>query len=107
MSVGAKRVNLKAIKSLFERCWTAVSKLESQVTRTPTLPQVYKQHVADAFESLNALNDAVRDMKGPWRVSGETEDGRMITVSNSEGFVVAHVHDFETAKTLVAMSQLG
>lgn len=102
-----KRVNLKAIKLLVERCWTATSKLESQVVRTPNLPVIYKQHVTESFESLNALNDAVRDMKGPWRVSGETEDGRMITVRNSEGHVVAHVHTFETAKLLVALSQLG
>lgn len=42
-------------EELCDRCWSAVSKLESQAVRTH-LPPVYRQIVLEAFEALRALS---------------------------------------------------
>lgn len=48
------------LNQLAERCWTAASKLESQVARNPDLPAGYRQHVSEAFESLRWLYDEMK-----------------------------------------------
>jgi hypothetical protein len=40
---------------LLESCWTAVSKLESQVARNKDLPSVYAQIVPEAFDALRQI----------------------------------------------------
>lgn len=47
------------LERLLERCWTATSKLESQVVRNPGLPEAYKQFVSESFESLRWLSAAL------------------------------------------------
>jgi hypothetical protein len=98
---------MSSLEKLSERCWSATSKLESQVVRNPDLPQVYRQIVSESFESLRALSDVTDEHKdGPWRISGTTDDGRMLKLSNRHGAVVAHVHSDETAHLLMAISEL-
>lgn len=48
------------LNQLAERCWTAASKLESQVVRNHDLPPIYRQHVSEAFESLRWLYDEMK-----------------------------------------------
>lgn len=48
------------LERLSERCWTATSKLESQVVRNPDLPAGYRGFVSESFESLRWLGDQMR-----------------------------------------------
>lgn len=98
---------MTSLAKLFERCWSATSKLESQVLDNPDLPKAYSQVASESFDSLRALGLAIGWRKdGPWRISGKTEDERMYKISNSDGFVVCHVYGEDSAQLIVAISQM-
>ena len=50
---------LPVAQQLFEHCWSATSKLESQVMRNPTLPAGYAESVKESFKALGKLRDAI------------------------------------------------
>lgn len=54
ITIGADR-----LRRLYERCWSAVSNLESQVVRNPSLPEAYKQVVSEAFQELRDLDEEI------------------------------------------------
>ena len=50
---------LSLAQDLLESGWSATSKLESQVTRNPDLPEGYKKIVKQSFEALKKLQNEV------------------------------------------------
>lgn len=88
----------------FENLWTVLSKLESLVARNPNLPLVYSQHLAEGYDSLRLLEKLTSSLNGPLRVLGEPNDGKMYTVFDNTGRVIAYVHHPETAQTLSELS---
>jgi hypothetical protein len=58
-SVGLSLPRLLA-DELFENCWTATSKLESQLMRNLELPEAYKEIIDKSFASLRKLDDIIK-----------------------------------------------
>lgn len=54
-SNGGNAMKDVSANKLVESCWTAVSKLESQVARNKDLPSVYAQIVTEAFDALRQI----------------------------------------------------
>lgn len=98
--------NSERMAKLFARCGAAVSRLEMLCDRDPGLPDTYRTIVAEAYDSLRTLDKLSRELVGPWRVAGLTEDGRMHRIVDDHGYEVARVHGAETAEALVAISHM-
>jgi hypothetical protein len=49
-------LTLSEARSLLEHCWSATSKLESQVGRNPSLPDGYSETVKLSLNSLHKLH---------------------------------------------------
>lgn len=98
---------MNSIRKLWERCWSAASQLDAVSVRNKDMPQAYHDTAVQAFMSLRALESATDGREdGPWRISGTTEDERMLKLSNRHGAVVAHVYGDEAAHLLMAVSEL-
>ena len=56
---GVVSLPLPVAQRIFEHCWSAASKLESQIIRNHRLPAGYAEVVNESFKALSELHDAI------------------------------------------------